>query len=177
MVGKNLRMSWNLTYAYVYKFVTSIRYSVPLRTKSSKRVYPIYGKKKQHPSKIKLLYEVLPTNLLKYRASIGRPGTPDLTTLPLAVESCSSSSACKAKYGKSSQCCLCWLTINKRVSRSESCCTSDQYETRSVEDKTLRVLSKPSRRRERNSAESNDKLGLSESTNKSCKERKKSSNS
>ena len=58
------------------------------------------------------------------------------------------------------------------MSRAESSCTSDQYETRSLEDKTLRVLSKPSRRRERNSAESNDKLGLSESTNKSCKERK-----
>ena len=73
-------------------------------------------------------------------SSLGRPGTPDLTTPTLAVESCSSS-------------------------------------TRGLEDKTLRVLLKPSRRRERNSAESNDKLGLSESTNKSCKERKNSSNS
>ena len=63
-------------------------------------------------------------------------------------------------------------TVNKRVSRSESSCTSDQYETRSLEDKTLRVLSKPSRRRERNSAGSNDKLALRESTDKSCKERK-----
>ena len=68
--------------------------------------------------------------------------------------------------------------INKRVSRSESSCTSDQEnETRSLEDKTLRVLSKSSRRRERNSAKSNDKLGLSERTNKSCKERNNSSNS
>ena len=65
-------------------------------------------------------------------------------------------------------------TVNKRVrvSRSESSCTSDQYETRSLKDKTLRVLSKPSRRRERNSAGSNDKLALRESTDKSCKERK-----
>ena len=36
---------------------------------------------------IQLLYAVLPTNLLKYRASIGRPGTPDLTTPTLVVES------------------------------------------------------------------------------------------
>ena len=73
-------------------------------------------------------------------SSLGRPGTPDLTTPTLAVESCSSS-------------------------------------TRSLEDKTLGVRSKPSRRRERNSAKSNDRLGFSESTNKSCKERKNSSNS
>ena len=30
-------------------------------------------------------------------SSLGRPGTPDLTTPTLAVESCSSSSACKTK--------------------------------------------------------------------------------
>ena len=30
-------------------------------------------------------------------SSLGRPGTPDLTTPTLAVESCSSYSACKAK--------------------------------------------------------------------------------
>ena len=48
---------------------------------------------------------------------------------------------------------------------------------RSLEDKMLRVLSKPSRHLERNSVELNDKLALSESTNKFCKQQKNSPNS
>ena len=38
----------------------------------------------------------------------------------LTVECCSSSSSCKPKSDKSSQRCLCWLTICKRASRSDS---------------------------------------------------------
>ena len=122
-------------------------------------LYTRRRKKNQQPSEIQLHYEVLPTvptNLLKYRALVCLEhliSQHPLWRLKVVLPPPGS----KRNKVKSSQCFLCRLTMNKRVSRSESSCNSDQYETRSLsEDKTLRVLSKrPSRRRERNSAESN----------------------
>ena len=68
-----------------------------------------------------------------------------------------------------------WLC--KRASRSDSSWTLVGKETRNLEDKTFSVLSKPSSLRQRNCAESNDKFALSESINKSRKERKNCSSS
>ena len=90
----------------------------------------------------------------------------------------SSKSITTAKYDKFTQYCLCWLTVCKRMSRSESSCLSEGWDTCTLDDKTLKALSKPSaRRRERNSAESKDKLAPRERANKSCSDRKNSRNS
>ncbi len=97
----------------------------------------------------------------------GRP-TPDLTILkPTVVVDCCSSSSCTAKYDKFTQTVFVdWQCTILRTSRSESSCLSEGWGTRIFEDKTLKVLSKPSRRWERNSAsaESKDKLASRERT-------------
>jgi len=54
---------------------------------------------------------------------------------------------------------------------------SEGWDTCTLNDKTLKALSKPSRRRERNSTASKDKLALRERANKSCSDRKNSRNS